>query len=569
MSIRSVFYLRYSDRKQARRGGVSIADQFKRLREVAEANGEEIVEILVDQARTGTEMHRREAFQALLQFAREGAMDLVRIESIDRANRNELDRRVMEQELSRYGVEILYLGEDPDQPPEQILLNRGVRGTVAEFESLQTSQRVYKRMRYRAEQGKWRGGKIPFGLQPDGKGWFDKDSDTYPYLLHILRRRAEGWGPFRICGELNRGVSLDDGPPVTPPTPSILEYQRRPYLEQINIETGATIYEPKKEPSPLWNTTTIRDITKAAVDGVYAGVLNWGREYMKLARDSEGRKKTPVRFKHPPLIPEDLIAALRHIEEQPKQLRRGGRPSTFLLHPVCGLCGGPLSPFTKYRRYDTKKRGPVEKTLRYYRCSLGNRTGNVGCVEWSVNADWLEPAVVADVSKRLQNLDQEELHQQLVEIEEATVAHLEKAIAELNRRIEIAEQMKNETTDYLLAFGKTIPEAMRIELEKRTAAALADIERHTKDKQTTETALRRLHERVEGLDLSFINPIIEADRWGYNDEYRDVLRRSLSLLVKQVKVWPTNREVLAKKTAQGGGYAFGVELRDLTDLLGP
>jgi hypothetical protein len=37
----------------------------------------------------------------------------------------------------------------------------------------ETSQRTYKRHCYYAQLGKWRGGPIPYGLQPDSAGWFE------------------------------------------------------------------------------------------------------------------------------------------------------------------------------------------------------------------------------------------------------------------------------------------------------------------------------------------------------------------------------------------------------------
>jgi hypothetical protein len=70
-------------------------------------------------------------------------------------------------------------------------LQRGIKGVLAEWESDETSQRTYKRQRYRAQQGKWRGGPPPYGAKPDGKGWFEPDLETYPYLLWILEWRAE------------------------------------------------------------------------------------------------------------------------------------------------------------------------------------------------------------------------------------------------------------------------------------------------------------------------------------------------------------------------------------------
>ncbi len=67
-----------------------------------------------------------------------------------------------------------------------------LRGLLAEWEVDETSQRTYKCHRYRAQQGKWRGGPIPYGLQPESTGWFEPDPETYPILLWMLEWRVGG-----------------------------------------------------------------------------------------------------------------------------------------------------------------------------------------------------------------------------------------------------------------------------------------------------------------------------------------------------------------------------------------
>jgi hypothetical protein len=188
---------------------------------------------------------------------------------------------------------VVYSGEPEKQAPQFRKLQRGIKGVLAEWESDETSQRTYKRQRYRAQKGMWRGGHPPYGLRSDGKGWLEPDPEIYDYLLWILERRAESKGHHAIARLLNTGIDLGQGL-VVPPTPSLLAYQRKPYLERQDPETGDVLHLPRPLPATTWHKQTVEGICRQAVDGIYAGVLNWGRRYNRFLEDAEGNVKTPV-----------------------------------------------------------------------------------------------------------------------------------------------------------------------------------------------------------------------------------------------------------------------------------
>src|SRR5215208_4637303 len=92
--------------------------------------------------------------------------------------------------MTALGIDVVNSGEPEKQAPQYRKLQRGIKGVLAEWESDETSQRTYRRHRYRAQQGKWRGGNIPYGITPDGQGWFEPDPESYDILLWILDKRA-------------------------------------------------------------------------------------------------------------------------------------------------------------------------------------------------------------------------------------------------------------------------------------------------------------------------------------------------------------------------------------------
>ncbi len=482
-------------------------------------------------------MRKREAFQEMLRLARAGEIDLVRAEAVDRANRNEFDRRVVERELAKYNVELLYIGEIADLPPEQLALNRGLRGTVAEFESLQTSQRVYSRMRYRAEQGKWRGGRPNYGLQPDGNGWFVPDPVTFPVLLHILSRIAEGWGRYRVCKELNQGISINGEPPRIPPTPYQLEYAQRPHIERMDPETGDIVYEPKPEPSPYWGTSTIALLFKEAVDGVYAGIYRWGGDYTgrKLNRDRSGKPKEPVVYQHEPFLPAELISKLRRIKEE-LPARTGGRVSTYLVKPTCALCGGPMHG----NSYVHKGR-----IRRYYICGNGrNKAGS--CRYWSALADMVEDEVLGRVVDSYNTIDPHELQRQMEQAAAEEIARLEDIIEELRLRVEEGQRLKDDQLRYLVTFGSTLGAELRRELENQVNGAIRELEQRQLELDAVVEGLREEREKPLLLDLSAIDTVREAllnrEHVGY-----DPLHRALTLLVKEVRLSPAEGRARQKR----------------------
>src|SRR5215216_6557683 len=166
---RTALYLRASSRDQIQHG-FSIPDQLTRLRGEALTAGERVVAEFIDQARSGTSAAKRLDYQNLLAAARRHEFDRVRFESVDRGHRNDLERRQFEAEMTALGIDVVYSGEPEKQAPQYRKLQRGIKGVLAEWESDETSQRTYKRHRYRAQKGKWRGGPLPYGVTPDGQG---------------------------------------------------------------------------------------------------------------------------------------------------------------------------------------------------------------------------------------------------------------------------------------------------------------------------------------------------------------------------------------------------------------
>jgi hypothetical protein len=421
-------------------------------------------------------------------------------------------------------IEVVYSGEPEKQAPQYRKLQRGIKGVLAEWESDETSQRTYKRHRYRAQQGKWRGGNIPYGVQPDGQGWFEPDPESYAVLLWILGKRGEGMSYHTIARMLNQGIVLEEGSePQVPPTPGLLIYQRRPYLERQDPETGEVINEPRRVPAGTWIAFTVNEICQKAVDGVYAGVLRWGENANRFREDADGNLKRPVRVETgKPLVPESLLRRVQGVELAVKD----GEADTvspfnsYLLASLrCGLCGEAIHGYTS-----TKYKGEKKYRYRKYRCAgRVNKPGS--CKLPMLSAEVLEQAVLEVVLADLRERSEEAL---LAEINAA----VERRRAELEKAIELAEER--------LA-----------ELERRRGAALdalAACDEVEEQIRKLQLGIEVLDEKARAIMLILTDPLLDPSRW-QEPEATHALKRALKLLV---------HDLILREKAQG---EFHVEVQ--------
>jgi hypothetical protein len=228
-------------------------------------------------------------------------------------------------------------------------------------------------------------------------------------LLWICERRAESHGHHTIAKLLNQGIDLGHGTFV-PPTPSVVAYRRKPYLEQQDPETGDIIQLPRPLPAATWHKKTIEKICRQAADGVYAGILQWGKSYNRFHEDADGNIKTPVRVDTGrSLIPDDLLARVQAVELAPGgATEKQSAHNTFLLSLRCGLCGEAMHGYTSTK---TKPSGLTYK-YRKYRCA--GRVNNPGACRMTIlSAEAIEQVVIKAVFGEAARRDGERLQDEI------------------------------------------------------------------------------------------------------------------------------------------------------------
>lgn len=147
--MRAAIYARYSSDNQTER---SIEDQVRICRTRAEREGWEIVEIYTDYAISGA-TSQRPRFQALLEDARAGRLDLVLAELLDRISRDQEHIAGFYKQLSFAGVRLVTLSEGDISE-----LHVGLKGTMAALFLKDLAQKTHRGIEGRVRAGQSGGG---------------------------------------------------------------------------------------------------------------------------------------------------------------------------------------------------------------------------------------------------------------------------------------------------------------------------------------------------------------------------------------------------------------------------
>src|SRR4051812_6074099 len=333
----------------------------------------------------------RPGLERLRDQAAAGAIDRLYMLDPDRLSRKYAYQVLILEELTRCGVEVVFLRNPVGRGPEADLLLQ-VQGMIAEYERAKIMERCRRGKQHAARRGSVNVlSGAPYGYRYVGKHEGGGEA-RYQVLAEEARvvRKIFDWVGQERC--------------------SIGEVCRRLRREGIPTRTG----------KPAWDRTTVWLILK---NPAYRGKAAFGKtragEYKpQRLRPQRGRPEQPRRpvstvdtppeeqifIDVPGLVSEELFGAVRAQLEENRRLRRdrpgGGR---YLLQGlvVCKRCGyGCYGKPTS--RASATGRGRVP--YAYYRCtgSDGSRFGGQRlCWNKQVRTDVLDAAVWDDVCRLL------------------------------------------------------------------------------------------------------------------------------------------------------------------------
>lgn len=204
--MKAILYVRISELTDAT---TSPERQRADCQAYAERVGLEVVDIFEDLDVSGTkDLEKRPGLQAALAAIGDGRASYLVAAKIDRVARSVVTFNRVVQALQEAGGALVSVAEGLDfgTPAGRMIAN--VLAVFAQFESETIGARVASAKKHLQEQGKWPGGRRPFGWRPEphesGKGYVLRlDPVESEVLADMARRAIAGESAHAIARHLN------------------------------------------------------------------------------------------------------------------------------------------------------------------------------------------------------------------------------------------------------------------------------------------------------------------------------------------------------------------------------
>lgn len=197
--IRVVIYIRYSSHRQA--GSFSVEYQLAECKKHIERSGYELVEVYIDEAKTGKKTAGREAFDSMMFDASLNKFDKIIVFSFSRSFRNTRDALNYNYELQeKYGIVIESVIERIDMTDPHGKFSGTNLFAMHELQSDITAAHVKSGMYFAAQQGYYLGGYVPFGYELYGTSEFSRGKERK--VLKSLQKVCDTALQFSTCCRL-------------------------------------------------------------------------------------------------------------------------------------------------------------------------------------------------------------------------------------------------------------------------------------------------------------------------------------------------------------------------------
>ncbi|MFA5115697.1 MAG: recombinase family protein [Candidatus Omnitrophota bacterium] len=341
--MKIAIYARVSTEKQEKEETVN--SQIEALRDYAQKNDLPIHQEYVDEGYSG-ELLDRPALDSLRDDAKKSLFEAVLVHSPDRLSRKYIYLGLVQEELKRSGINVVFLNRpDSKDTPEDNLLT-GVQGLIAEYEKAKILERTRRGRIHKATSGFIVGGRAPYG---------------YRYIKGD--RSKNSFGQYEVAEEEKKVVRLIFS----------LFVERQLSIRAVTKELALRGIQPQR--GNKWAKSSVHRIL---VNETYAGVTHYNK-HLSIETDNHkvgskyrrikntGRRLRAKKDWIAIALPDHLKIIDRAVfDAAQKQLKRNAELSPrnvkheYLLRGLvkCGECDSPYYGTPCHGRY-------------FYRC--GNR----------------------------------------------------------------------------------------------------------------------------------------------------------------------------------------------------
>ena len=193
-----VIYARYSSHSQTEQ---SIEGQIAVCTEYAKRNNYTIVGEYIDRALSGTTDNRPQ-FLKMIEDSNKRFFDGVLVYQLDRFARNRYDSATYKNKLKKNNVRVFSAKENISDDASGVLMESVLEG-MAEYYSVELSQKVKRGMKINAEKFQYNGGFIPLGLKVDENKKYIIDEEMAPIVQKVFEMYMGGNTMQEISDYLN------------------------------------------------------------------------------------------------------------------------------------------------------------------------------------------------------------------------------------------------------------------------------------------------------------------------------------------------------------------------------
>mgnify|MGYP002713119390 CR=1 FL=1 len=487
MRKRAALYARVSGDDRGK-DGRNLAGQIEMCREYALSNGWDVVAEFSedDRGASGASFELPELDRAR-EMAQAGEFDYFVVREIDRLSRKLAKQLIVEEQMKRSGVKVVYVLEEYDDSPEG-RLNKHIRATIAEYEREKIAERMVRGRRQVVKNGKimLHGNKPPFGYRlSEDKTTLVVHEEEAAIVRLIYNLYVEGD---------ENGIKLA--------TRAIANR-----LTEMKVPTWADLrgYSYKKRAHGEWSPRHVMHILKRET---YTGVWHYGK------RNAGANKYNPreywLSFDVPVIIPAEFWQRAQDQRKANTTRPKRNVKREYLLRRrmKCELCGSSMNCISR-------KSG--KKRYQYYICN-GHMGGvvNVSCDLPGFRADHVDALVWEWIKSLL--TQSEVLEQGLFAYQESK----EKYAAPLRNRLLVIDDLVEDSQSKLerlldLYLSGNIPKEFLLDKKNSLEKTIKSLGEERRDLRTqlsaqagSEADLNKLREfadeiseKLEGGDESF------------------------------------------------------------------
>jgi DNA invertase Pin-like site-specific DNA recombinase len=205
---KAIGYIRVSTAKQANEG-ISLEAQAAKIRAYCELNDLELLTIIEDAGKTGTNMTRA-GIQEAMQMLQAGQADALVVYKLDRLSRKTADTLSAIEAIEQAGAAFHSITEKVDAKSDLGKFFLTTTAAFAEMESNAISTRTKEALSYKKSQGQHLGG-VPFGYRLNGQV-LDFSPQETAIIARVVTLRNAGQTLQQIADVLNaEGIATKRG----------------------------------------------------------------------------------------------------------------------------------------------------------------------------------------------------------------------------------------------------------------------------------------------------------------------------------------------------------------------